>query len=741
MTLLWFVSRAEGTSEGPYHSSDIVRYIRERRIDPSAKVCQNGQAPWLRITDVDVFQAALQDVGAPGVPSRAPEPPTALRENGGDQASGPPDASAAGQIPASSSVMVPRAVRIETPEALVLGPTPSSPNRVGPGTRGVKRRRALTGAIAGALVVGGCVLAVVRHGSSTRDARIRQSLVQVVAGDSRGAGFFVNGPDNYAYVATAYHVIDSGDPVRIERMVEVSDKKSYVEAYPSTEVVAVDPDADLAVIRIKEVDAGKFTRLPLAKAPAKDAKIVAYGFPHSNLGRLESSVSQDGKISATTKFSVFDRVTRKLVRASAIDGLIISAQLEPGYSGGPTVNEDDEVVGVNVLKDPEHTAQNGAVNVEVLAKLLLTLTPAAEPVPPTAEEIKALLTKTEVEYLKRPIADRMRVREADFVTSEDLPVVRQLARDVANMSRDLSLDENKLSGQARLGVIFAGLPGRPLGTYRSPEVTGALAACPNQSLSLFGAFRGGKSGAPSVRPSVDCEGYARRALAWDLAISVLQWEDSEHEFTVSSVEPVNSESRSFKATVSAKGSSSSFSVWVSTAEGRLRLKLFDGEGKPYWIDRHGSADAAAFRGAWVSRGTRQRLVIGEKLQLDTKTTEMIDVEVDAEGDARVKHRLLRDWYAESGHVWPCNQRDVVEVGMEQNFSGKLRDGALWLSPTTTTQDGSPRTERIGGDGQRCSSLPVHYTADRLLVMKVVSGRLIVYRTSGNEFPERVDFNR
>src|SRR6185369_5607269 len=200
---------------------------------------------------------------------------------------------------------------------------------------------------------------------------------------------------------------ETGDPVRVERMVEVSDKKSFVEAYPSTEIVAADPDADLAVIRLKEVRADKFHVLPLAKAPVKDEKIVAHGFPRSNLGKLESSISQEGKINAITKFKVVDRVTRRHVRSNAIDGIIISAPLEPGFSGGPSVNENGEVVGVNVLKDLEHTQQNGAVSVEALAKLLATLKPSAEPTPPTPAEVKALLAKIEREYLKRPTTDRM----------------------------------------------------------------------------------------------------------------------------------------------------------------------------------------------------------------------------------------------------------------------------------------------------------------------------------------------
>ncbi|MBK8256279.1 MAG: trypsin-like peptidase domain-containing protein [Polyangiaceae bacterium] len=725
--------RTKGNPEGPYPMELIVKYIYDHLIDATAEVCATGQSVWIKITEVEAFATALYEASERQKGARPPlaptaEPSTTFR---------PPEVFAAG----GHSPRPPAVMRVETPATPVVSPTPSAPQRLAGGTRGVKRRRAfaIVGALATILLVVAGSWAIMRPSRTTRDARVRQALVHVVAGDSGGAGFFVAGPDANAYVVTAYHVIESGDPVRIERMVEVSDKKSYVEAYPSTEVVAVDPDADLAIVRLKEVQADRFSTLPLAKGPVKDEKITAHGFPRSNLGKLESSVSQEGKISATTKFRVLDRVTRREVRANAIEGIIISAQLEPGYSGGPTVNENDEVAGVNVLKDKEHTQQNGAVSVEVLAKLLATLKPAEAPPPPNVEEVKALLTKIQTEYLKRPTADRMEIRESEFVASEDLPMVRKMASEIAELSHDMSPDENKITGPARLGFVFAGLPGKGLATYRSSEVTKELAPCPKQALALFGLGRD-SSGKSAKAPIIDCENYASRALAWDLTASVLQWEDAEQELTVSSVEKANDDSRAYKATVSTKGSATSFSVWVSTEQGRLRLKLFDDSGKPYWIERHGSADAAAFNGTWYVRGTRQRVVLSDDVTIDAKITERLDISVDAEGNAQVKHHFLREWYTDPGKLWTCNQSNSMEVGMEQNFRGVLKEGAIRMFPTVQNRDGSPKTERVGVDGRRCT-LPVHYTADKLFVLRIVQNKLVLHRTDGSTYPERIDFAR
>ena len=97
-----------------------------------------------------------------------------------------------------------------------------------------------------------------------------------------GTGFFVAGPDELAYVVTAYHVVDSGEPILIpsERSKSAAGKP-YVEAYPDVEVVAFDADADLAVLRLDNVRADHFTTLRLADAPVKDEAVLSYGFPEA----------------------------------------------------------------------------------------------------------------------------------------------------------------------------------------------------------------------------------------------------------------------------------------------------------------------------------------------------------------------------------------------------------------------------------------------------------------------------
>ena len=96
--------------------------------------------------------------------------------------------------------------------------------------------------------------------------------------------------------------------------------KHYVEAYPETEIVATDPDADLAIIRVKNVEAKRFARLPLAKEPVKDQKIFSYGYPGSSLAKHAGLVSKDGKILSLVRFPAYDDRYARLLRENAVDG-------------------------------------------------------------------------------------------------------------------------------------------------------------------------------------------------------------------------------------------------------------------------------------------------------------------------------------------------------------------------------------------------------------------------------------
>ena len=118
-----------------------------------------------------------------------------------------------------------------------------------------------------------------RASSSSKRGRVARvggagrSVVRIVLAEpSRDRASSSRGPDSPAYVVTAQHVVDSGEPILVERTVDGPGGSHWTEAYPDAEVVAFDADADLAVIRLNGVSADHFTPLPLAAAARRPTR-------------------------------------------------------------------------------------------------------------------------------------------------------------------------------------------------------------------------------------------------------------------------------------------------------------------------------------------------------------------------------------------------------------------------------------------------------------------------------------
>ena len=158
---------------------------------------------------------------------------------------------------------------------------------------------------------------------------------------------------------------------------------TYIEAYPEVRIATYDREADLAVLELRNVPDKKMPPLEFAE-PRRDGKITSWGYPASNLvtDRTLGLTRKDGRTLNLVKLPVHDRTTGELVRDGAIEGLVVSTELEPGFSGGPTTDSRGRVVGINVLKDTQHHGQNGAIHVEVLRDLLAGIRTPTSPPPP-----------------------------------------------------------------------------------------------------------------------------------------------------------------------------------------------------------------------------------------------------------------------------------------------------------------------------------------------------------------------
>lgn len=637
------------------------------------------------------------------------------------------------QPPSMSLAVVPELPRrAEPPRKLPAAQAPTAkPAEDAPPVRDPKRKRWLAiGAGAAAVAVGGVAIALLAGGSGT--LQVKDALVRVSTPSNTGTGFLINGPDEYIYVATANHIVDRGERVLIERDVNVTSKKHYVEAYPETEIVASDPEADLAIIRVKNVEAKRFARLPLAKEPVKDAKIFSYGYPGSSLAKHAGLVSKDGKILSLVRFPAYDDRYARVLRENAVEGLLVSTDIEPGFSGGPTTNEAGEVVGVNVTKDRAHVGQNGAVSVIALRELLAKVKPAAKQVEPKAEDIVALLEKVQSEYLLLPLEDRSRVRETDFLSASDLPALRRFVNEIRREERNTDnafIAKLRLSGQAALGMYFARLPGNLLETYRAPSTKNAIASCAlaNQRLASFLGELDTSVGKRRNQPMADtCDELGVRPLAWDLAAATLQWDGKEKDYSVTKIDRMDDDGRVYRASVRISGAANLIELWFGIEQGQPRLKLFDTTEQLYAIDSPRTVSKAALQGTWSMKRPRVTDAVDKNAEVESE--EKVSVSIGEDQKVSILYTSTQRYFVASKRsAFPCSRKASMEIGLAQSFTGTLENGVVIGLPEKAAQP-------VGADADYCNNrrLP-----DQIIAVKLVGEQLYLYRTDGLSYPETV----
>ena len=611
----------------------------------------------------------------------------------------------------------------------------SSPPPAPPRSRAIVWIVAVVGLLLGVAVA--ATVAVVKRGGAHASGAGR-SVVRIVLPRFAGTGFFVTGPDAQAYVVTANHVIDSGDPILVERAVEGSGGSKWTEAYPDAEVVAFDADADLAVIRLNGVSADHFTPLPLASAPAADEAILSYGFPASSLASRSGMVSKPGKVLSLVKFPVVDRRTEEILRNDAVEGLLVSSEIEPGFSGGPTCNERGEVVGVNVTKDVVHRAQNGAVSVAAVKTLLAQVAARGKEKEPSTEDVRQLLTRIQSEYLLLPVERRWFAREGEFVSASDLPRTAEMITAIRRLEDDTTRDSRtKLSGQAVLGLTLARLPGRPLETYTDRTTRKALSDCEMREKSLrefFGTLA--KPGADADNLAMEtngrCRALAFRPLVWDMTAMALRWAGKERPVTVSKIENVDPERHVYRASVRFEGIDYLVDVWLATDGGRLRLKLFDNAGMPAGLSLVQATDASAFSGTWHRSEPRTAHDFGRGIDADMDIGETITIAIGTDNTANVTHQMRRHVYFTGRRRAACGGT-TLDLGLEQTFHGTLQEASI-------VGFRKMDAKAIGADTTRCWSL-FTYAPDQEAVFKRVGEKLVMYRTDGVAFPEAAEFER
>jgi 2-alkenal reductase len=169
--------------------------------------------------------------------------------------------------------------------------------------------------------------------------------ISVVTADGPGAGSgFVY--DAEGHIVTNQHVVDGA------REIEVDFATSFKTR---AQVVGVDPDADLAVIKVDAMPEG-VTPLPLGDSDLVKVgqRAVAIGNPFRRAGTMTVGI-----ISGLGRTLEGNRAAPGGGTFSAPDIIQTDAPINPGNSGGPLLNLNGEVIGINRAISTESGVSSG----------------------------------------------------------------------------------------------------------------------------------------------------------------------------------------------------------------------------------------------------------------------------------------------------------------------------------------------------------------------------------------------
>jgi serine protease Do len=162
-------------------------------------------------------------------------------------------------------------------------------------------------------------------------SQLGEAVVQVRTPGGLGSGFFLN---EDGYLITNFHVIEGETQISIE-VFQQRNGQLERKSYKQVRIVAMNKFGDVALLKVDEKDAPKFSCVTLGDADnlAVGERVFAIGSP---LG-LERTVTE-GIVSTKTRQMQGDLY------------LQTTAQINPGNSGGPLFNLRGEAVGVTNMK-------------------------------------------------------------------------------------------------------------------------------------------------------------------------------------------------------------------------------------------------------------------------------------------------------------------------------------------------------------------------------------------------------
>jgi serine protease Do len=158
-----------------------------------------------------------------------------------------------------------------------------------------------------------------------------EAVVQVRTPGGLGSGFIIN---EDGFLITNFHVIEGETQISVE-VYQQKHGELERKTFKDVKIIAINKFEDMALLKIEDKDAPKFSRVLLGDADAMSVgeRVFAIGSP---LG-LERTVTE----------GILSTKTREMGGELYLQ---TTAQINPGNSGGPLFNLRGEVVGITNMK-------------------------------------------------------------------------------------------------------------------------------------------------------------------------------------------------------------------------------------------------------------------------------------------------------------------------------------------------------------------------------------------------------
>ena len=207
--------------------------------------------------------------------------------------------------------------------------------------------------------------------------KVSQSVVSIVSKSQKGTKYFSSGFGS-ASAGTGIIVSENGYILTNKHVVEGSSDISVVtndgNSYDNVEIITTDPLSDIAILKISNAKGLKAAELGDSKVLNIGQQVIAIG---NALGEYDGTVTSGiiSGVGRTVNASSDDGTTKETLT----DMIQTDAAINSGNSGGPLVNVQGQVVGVNTAVASEAQGIGFAIPISSVKGILKSIAEGKTP--------------------------------------------------------------------------------------------------------------------------------------------------------------------------------------------------------------------------------------------------------------------------------------------------------------------------------------------------------------------------